>query len=80
LDWHRRGQERGRRPTGSELTLLRQWFDNRSETLTQDHIDFILGSCFRPPSELTRLRWSDINHEDKTIVILDRKDPKQLMR
>jgi integrase len=56
---------------------LRDWFGLRSETLTIDHIDFILDSCFRPPSELTRLRWADLNRTDRTIVIHDRKDPRK---
>lgn len=72
-----RGQERDRRPTAKELTALRKWFAARSETLTVDHIDFILASCFRPPSELTGLRWADLNRRDRTIMIHDRKDPRK---
>lgn len=72
-----RSNERDRRPTSDELSRLRGWFSERSETLTPDHIDFILDSCFRPPSEITRLQWSDLNREDKTIVIRDRKDPRK---
>lgn len=72
-----RSNERDRRPTADELTKLRSWFAARSKTLTPDHIDFILDSCFRPPSEITRLRWADLNREDKTIVIHDRKDPRK---
>lgn len=72
-----RSNERDRRPTEEELVALRDWFAIRSETLTVDHIDFILESCFRPPSEVCRLRWADLNEEDKTIVIHDRKDPRR---
>ncbi len=72
-----RGNERDRRPTADELVALRDWFTVRSETLTVDHIDFILASCFRPPSEVTRLLWADLNEEDRTIVIHDRKDPRR---
>jgi integrase len=72
-----RSDERDRRPTTDELKRLREWFAARSKTLTADHIDFILDSCFRPPSEITRLRWADLNREDKTIVIHDRKDPRK---
>lgn len=49
----------------------------RSKILTPDHIDFILASCFRPPTEVTGLRWDDINHKDRTIMIHDRKDPRR---
>lgn len=72
-----RSNERDRRPTDAELVALRDWFGQRSETLTIDHIDFILASCFRPPSEVTRLRWADLNEADKTIMIRDRKDPRR---
>jgi integrase len=72
-----RSNERDRRPTADELVALRDWFAVRSETLTVDHIDFILASCFRPPSEVCRLRWDDLNEQDKTILIRDRKDPRR---
>ena len=71
-----RGIERDRRPTPAELAALREWFA-RSSCLTPDIFDFILASCFRPPSEVIRLRWEDLNHADKTIVIRDRKDPRK---
>jgi integrase len=72
-----RSNERDRRPTLDELERLKRWFAKRSETLTPDHIEFILDSCFRPPSEITRLRWDDLNHVDKTVLIRDRKDPRK---
>ena len=71
-----RSMERDRRPTPNELAALRTWFE-RSTSLTPDVFDFILASCFRPPSEITRLRWEDLNHTDRTIVIHDRKDPRK---
>jgi integrase len=72
-----RSNERDRRPTSDELEKLKRWFAKRSGTLTPDHLEFILDSCFRPPSEITRLRWDDLNHTDRTIVIRDRKDPRK---
>lgn len=72
-----RGEERDRRPTAKEISGLRGWFEAHSETLTVDHIDFILSSCFRPPSELVGLRWEDLNRKDRTIMIRDRKDPRK---
>lgn len=72
-----RSSERDRRPTNDELTALLDWFAVRSETLTVDHIHFILDSCFRPPSEVCRLKWEHLNHEDRTILIEDRKDPRK---
>lgn len=71
-----RGAMRDRRPTEQELAALREWF-KRSDCLTPDIFDFILASCFRPPSEIVRLRWEDVNHKDRTIIIRDRKDPRR---
>lgn len=72
-----KSDDRDRRPTLDEIDRIKGWLDEHSKTLTRDHIDFILDSCFRPPSELTRLGRSTINRVDKTIVIVDRKDPKK---
>jgi integrase len=72
-----RSNERDRRPTLEELNSIKGWFSEHSSSLTIDHIDFILDSCFRPPSEVINLRWVDVNHADKTILIRDRKDPRK---
>ncbi len=72
-----RSNERDRRPTEDELAALLDWFAARSETLKVDHIHFILDSCFRPPSEVCRLKWEHLNEADKTILIEDRKDPRR---
>jgi integrase len=77
IGYANRSNERDRRPTADEIDRLRTWFGQHSKTLTPDLIDFILDSCFRPPSEITRLRWADLNEVDKTIVINDRKDPRK---
>ena len=72
-----RGQERDRRPTTDEIAGLKGWFASHSNNLTPDHIYFILDSGFRPPSEIMGLRWDKLNRADRTITILDRKDPKR---
>jgi integrase len=71
-----RSEERDRRPTIDELDRVRVQLA-RSRSLTPDLMDFILDSCFRPPSEIVRLRWADLNEVDRTIVIRDRKDPRK---
>ncbi len=72
-----RSNERDRRPTPDELERLRAWLSKHSKSLRVDIFDFILDSCFRPPSEITRLRWEDLNRAEKTIVITDRKDRRR---
>jgi len=72
-----RSNMRDRRPTPEELAGLREWFSEHSDSFTPDTMDFILASCFRPPSEVTGLLWADLNERDRTIVIHDRKDPRR---
>ncbi len=72
-----RSNERDRRPTAEEIERVRGWLRLHSRSLTPDLIDFIIDSCFRPPSEIVRLRWEDLNHQDRTILIRDRKDPRR---
>lgn len=72
-----RSNERDRRPTVDEIEALKGWLSQHSKSLTPDLIDFILDSCFRPPGEIERLRWDDLNHKDKTVLIRDRKDPRK---
>lgn len=69
--------ERDRRPTAEELSAIRVYLAERRLQFSLDVFDFILASCFRPPSEILRLRWNDMNHADRTIVIHDRKDPRK---
>jgi len=78
MGYTERSNERDRRPTPSEIKALREYFSPRSKvTLNVDHLDFILESCFRPPSEICRLRWDDLNEKESTILIRDRKDPRK---
>ncbi|MBV8034636.1 site-specific integrase, partial [Roseateles sp.] len=72
-----RSNERDRRPTRAELDALRAWFRLHSRSLTMDVFDFILDSCFRPPSEICGLRWADLDRKDRTVLIRDRKDPRK---
>jgi integrase len=69
--------ERDRRPTEAELAAIRRYLKKQKGRFTVDILDFILASCFRPPSEILRLRWDALNHQDRTIVIHDRKDPRR---
>lgn len=72
-----KSNERDRRPTHDEIDAIKGWLATRSDALRPQHIDFIIASCFRPPSEIVRLAWADLNEVDKTIVIHDRKDPRK---
>jgi integrase len=72
-----KSMERDRRPTSGEIEQLRGWLNDHSRSIRADHVDFILDSAFRPPSEVCRLRWADLNETDRTILIRDRKHPRK---
>ena len=71
-----KSKERSRRPTADELSRLCDHFDEHSRLPMRDIIQFAVSTAMRL-SEIMRLRWSDLNEADKTIVIRDRKHPNQ---
>ena len=66
---------RERRPTAVELQRLGEWFDQHTSLPLKDLMWFSIHTAMRA-SEVTGLRWSDYNARDKTIIIRDRKDPR----
>lgn len=71
-----KSKERERRPTKAEITALCNHFDKHSTLPMRDLIHFAIGTAMRL-SEITGLKWVDLNEKDKTIVIRDRKHPTQ---
>ena len=71
-----RSTERTRRPTTAELEALQKYLDTHSTLPMRDIIDFAVESAMRV-DEITRLRWIDLNEQDRTIIIRDRKHPRQ---
>ena len=74
-----RSTERDRRPTDDELELLFDyWRLPHVRRLLmipmEDIVRFAIASCMRL-SEITRIRWEDVNAADRTILIRDRKHP-----
>ncbi|MCG7868389.1 MAG: site-specific integrase [Candidatus Thiodiazotropha taylori] len=68
--------ERNRRPSDEELEILRKfWAGTSGEIPMADLMDFAIASCMRL-GEICRICWDDINVADKTVVIRDRKDPR----
>lgn len=74
----KKSRARDRRPTADELDRLKGWFDTKSTLPMRDIIDFAVGTAMRA-GEITRLRWADLDEEHATIIIRDRKDPKEKM-
>lgn len=74
---------RSRRPTEDELERLLAYFSEPPKKRTQRHIyamrDIVEFSVYtaRRISETCRLRWGDVNFEDRTCIVRDMKDPRK---
>ncbi|CAB4202741.1 XerC Integrase [uncultured Caudovirales phage] len=65
--------QRDRRPTKQELWMLSRYFNDHNRTML--HIMwFAIYSC-RRQSEITALRWDDINEVKHTVIVRDLKHP-----
>jgi len=71
-----KAKERDRRPTTDELDRLCDYFDKHSKLPMRDIIQFAVLTAMRL-DEIMRLRWDDLNEQDRTILIRDRKHPNQ---
>jgi integrase len=64
--------KRSRRPTSGELWALSRYFYGRGPYL---HIFWFALFSSRRLSEICSLRWDDINHEHRTILVRNMKTP-----
>ena len=76
-----RSKKRNRRPTREELKLLEEGLSKREEHRSAkipycDILQFSIFTAMRV-GEITNLKWSDVDHENKTIIVRDRKDPRR---
>lgn len=75
-----RSNVRDRRPTSEELKLMEEMLVERQNHRSAkipfyDILRFSLFTAMRV-GEITKLLWSDLDHKNKTIIIRDRKDPR----
>lgn len=68
--------ERDRRVTDEELTAIKAQISRQSTTRPGDVFDFCVASAMRI-AEVCRITWADLNTNDRTVVIRDRKHPKK---
>lgn len=75
-DLDTKSQERDRRPTNEELTTIKKHFDakKRQQIPMSTIIDFAVATTMRA-AEITRILWSDVDFEKRTVIIRDRKHP-----
>jgi integrase len=73
-----KSKERDRRPTLDELERLKRHFaeKKRQRVPMPDLIDFAVATAMRA-GEIIRLQWADLNEQDRTIIIRDRKHPTE---
>lgn len=73
-----RGQERDRRPTQGEIDRLVAHFRGitRQKVPMWDLIHFAIATAMRR-EEITRLLWSDLDEQRRTVIVRDRKDPSR---
>jgi integrase len=71
-----KSNERVRRPNAEEIEAICTYFDEHSTLPMRDLIHFAIESAMRV-DEITRLRWIDLNDADRTIIIRNRKHPRQ---
>lgn len=68
-----KADQRDRRPTRSELWALSRYFYGKPML-------YIMWLCIysaRRISEITRMNWADIRHDNQTVIIRDLKDPRR---
>tara|TARA_R110001583_G_scaffold187929_1_gene349525 strand:- start:8390 stop:9589 length:1200 start_codon:yes stop_codon:yes gene_type:complete len=77
-----RSEERDKRPTKDQLRLLEEGLREREKHRSakipfSDILQFSIYTAMRV-GEITELYWEDIDHENKTIIVRDRKNPKKI--
>ncbi len=71
-----RPDERKRRPTDAELLALRDFWAKRRRGIPMWPVtQFAIATAMRL-SEITRIRWADLDLDARTVVIRDRKHPR----
>lgn len=73
-----RGTERDRRPTQDELEAIIEYSESRcnQQIPVGRIVRFAVATAMRQ-AEICRIRWADLDERRKTVVIRDRKDPRQ---
>lgn len=73
-----RSATRYREPSDGEIALLRGHWDTRARQKIPmaEIVDFALASAMRQ-AEICRIRFEDVNWQNRTVIIRDRKDPAE---
>ncbi|QDL31330.1 tyrosine-type recombinase/integrase [Serratia liquefaciens] len=76
-----KSNRRSRRTAGEEVALLTEALEERAKHPRSvipfvDIFNFSILTCMRI-GEVCRLRWEDINEEQRSVLVRDRKDPRK---
>ncbi|CZF83655.1 MULTISPECIES: tyrosine-type recombinase/integrase [Grimontia] len=79
-----KSQKRTRRPTENEIDRLKEGLEKRMAYRPNgptripfvDILEFSILTCMRI-GEVCALRWEDLNEDNKTVMVRDRKDPRK---
>jgi len=71
-------QERDRYITDSEIDIMRNTFASQAKLKLPmaDLMEFALATAMRL-GEITRITFEDLSHNERTVLVRDRKDPKR---
>lgn len=72
-----KGRERDRRPTDDEITRLLAYFDGNFRQIIPlgRIVRFAIATAMRQ-EEICSIRWPDLDKTNKTVIVRDRKDPR----
>jgi integrase len=68
-------EQRERRPTKKELWELSRYFDGKNTPML--HLMWFAIFSARRQSEICKIEWADIKHDDRTCMLRDMKDPRK---
>ena len=71
----RSSTQRDRRPTKEEIWKLARYFDGKITPM--NHLMYFAIYSARRQSEICKIEWADIRHEDRTCMLYDMKDPRK---
>lgn len=73
-----KSKERDRRPTDDEISRLCAHYNAKTRQIVpmSELIQFAIATAMRL-NEMITIKWSDLNKTDRTIIIRDRKHPKE---
>lgn len=71
-----KGHHRTRRPSKKELWTLSRYLYDKHKNIPMLQLMWFAIYSARRQSEIVQLRWEDLNHDNRTILVRNLKDPR----